>query len=59
MTGSAHADQVAEDSHMTLKDYFDAADQRREKERLKKLQQPLRLTWMGGMYYVYRIRRLL
>ena len=35
------ADQVAADSHMTLKDYFDAADQRREKERLKKLQQPL------------------
>jgi hypothetical protein len=29
---------VAEDSHMTLKEYFDAADQRREKERQKKSQ---------------------
>eukprot|EP00913_Durusdinium_trenchii_P009758 g9166.t1 len=30
--------EVAEDSHMTLKDYFDAADQRREKERHKRMQ---------------------
>lgn len=30
--------EVAEDSHMTLKEYFDAADQRREKERQKKSQ---------------------
>ena len=30
--------QVAEDSHMTLKEYFDAADQRRERERQKKTQ---------------------
>ena len=30
--------EVAEDSHMTLKEYFDAADQRRERERQKKTQ---------------------